>query len=125
MGRLAANLIERTESFADRMLEVVRELERKKVYARIIDQMVGCGTSVGANACEADQAVSAADFCKSLGVSLKELGEARYWLRLTVRRQWLKAERLESLLQEAVALSRIFGTMVARTRGRRPRLAIV
>src|SRR5215471_8091812 len=112
MGRLAQNLIERTERFGDRMLEVVHELERKKVYTRIIDQMVGCGTSVGANACEADQAVSAADFCKSLGIALKELGEARYWLRLVVRREWLKSARLESLLQEAVELSRIFGTMV-------------
>lgn len=103
------------------MLDVVAELERKRVYSRIVDQMVGCGTSVGANICEADQAVSAADFCGSLGIVLKELGESRYWLRLSIRRDWLKATRLEPLVQEAMELSRIFGSMVARTRRRKAR----
>ena len=121
MGRLSDNLVERAEMFGDRILDVVAELERKGVYSRIIDQMVGCGTSVGANICEADQAVSAADFCKSVGIALKELGESRYWLRLSTRREWLKTVRLQPLIEEATELSRIFGSMVARTRRRRMR----
>ena len=39
--------------------------------------MAGAGTSVGANAWKADEAMSRADFCKGLGVVLKELNETR------------------------------------------------
>ena len=98
------------------MLDVVRVLERKRVYSRIIDQMVGFGTSVGANACEADQAMSAKDFCKCLATALKELGESAYWMRTCVRRGWLPEHRLAELQGECDQLARIFGTMVVRTR---------
>jgi four helix bundle protein len=60
--------------------------------------------------------MSAADSCKALGVSVKELGECGYWLRTCVRRKWLTAKRLESLQDEADQLLRILGTMIKRTR---------
>ena len=119
MGRLSEELRSRTENFGDRMLDVVRALEAKRIYPRVIHQMVGCGTSVGANTCEADQAASARDFCRALGIVLKELSESAYWLRMCVRRGWLTERRLAPLLAECDPLARIFGTMVARTRRKR------
>lgn len=86
MGRLQQELLSRAEDFGDRMLDVVLTLEKERVSKRVLDQMTGCGTSVGANAFEADQAMSAADFCKTLGWSVKELNESRYWIRLCGRR---------------------------------------
>jgi|KBSSwiStaDraftv2_1062776.scaffolds.fasta_scaffold307737_2 four helix bundle protein len=121
MGRLSAELRLRAEVFGDRMLDVVQALERKRVYGRVIDQMVGCGTSVGANACESDQAVSAKDFCKALGIAIKELSEAAYWLRTCSRRGWLKPARLVPLEQEATELGRVFSSMVVRTKRSRLR----
>ncbi|HYE62306.1 MAG TPA: four helix bundle protein [Phycisphaerales bacterium] len=118
VSRLKPEIVARAEEFSDRMLDVVDALEKKRVYARIIDQMVGCGTSVGANVCEADQAMSANDFCKALGVSVKELGECGYWLRLCVRRKWIPASRLTKLQDEGVQLLKIFGTMIKRTRAK-------
>ena len=116
MGRLSAELRGRAEVFGDRMLDVVHALERKRVYSRVIDQMVGCGTSVGANSCEADQALSAKDFCKALGTVVKERAESQYWLRTSVRRRWIAGARLDSLHEEAEVLSKIFSTMITRTR---------
>ena len=116
MGRLSLELRDRAEVFGNRMLDVVQALERKRVYARVIDQMVGCGTSVGANACEADQAMSPPDFCKALGVVVKELGESQYWLRTCTRRTWLSGRRFDPLHEEATQLSKIFSTMIIRTR---------
>lgn len=116
MGRLSEELVSRAETFGDRMLDVVEALDKKRVYRRILDQMVGCGTSVGANACEADQAVSRKDFCKSLGTVLKELGESRYWIRVCCRRGWVRPQRLDSLQNEALELGKIFGSMVVRSR---------
>jgi four helix bundle protein len=116
MGRLSQELRERAEIFGDRMLDVVRVLEKRRVYARVIDQMVGCGTSVGANACEADQAMSRPDFCKALGVVVKELSESRYWLRTCTRRGWIPADRLSALIAESDELSKIFGRMIAKSK---------
>lgn len=116
MGRLKEDMLARTEAFGDRMLDVVLALEEKRVSRRILDQMTGCGTSVGANAFEADQAVSAADFCKCLGWSIKELNESRYWIRLCGRRSWIAPDRLQLLESECVELGRIFGAMIVRTR---------
>src|SRR5882724_7932311 len=75
MGRLRADTLLRVEEYSDRVLDVAAALEVKRRWPRIIDQLVGSGGSVGANAFEADQAMSAKDFMKCLGTVLKELNE--------------------------------------------------
>lgn len=118
MPRLNAELLDRVERFSDRVLDVVDALPARTVRARIIDQIAGAGTSVGANVFEADEAVSRADFCKCLGIAAKELSETRFWIRLVGRRGWIKAGRLVGLEAECQQLRRILGTMIARTRAR-------
>ena len=78
MGRLKPEFLGRIESFGDRVLDVANALARKRVSHRILDQLTGCGTSVGANVFEAHEAMSRPDFCKCLAQSVKELSESRY-----------------------------------------------
>jgi four helix bundle protein len=98
---------------------VAEVLEKQGRSRRIVDQMIGSGTAVGANICESDEALSRADFCKGVGIALKELGEARYWLRFPVRRGWLPPERLDDLQSEAGELKRILVIILTKSR-RRP-----
>lgn len=116
MPRLQEATLLRVETFSDRMLDVVDALPVKRVSRRVLDQISACGTSVGANIFEADEAMSAADFCKTLGIVNKELSESRYWIRLIGRRGWLNAARLSDLEQECQELRRIFGAMISRSR---------
>jgi four helix bundle protein len=116
MGRLPDEFLSRIESFADRVLDVVEVLEATKCPRRLIEQMAAAGTSVGANAFEADEAMSRPDFVKTLSIVNKELNETRFWLRLVTRRGWIPATRLTDLLVEAETLKRIIGAMIARTR---------
>ncbi len=116
MGRLKAELLERVEIFADRVLDVAVALERKVCWRRILDQIVGSGTSVGANVFEADEALSRPDFLKCIGIAVKELNETRYWLRLIARRQWIAASRLAPLQIELDELKKVLGTILNRTR---------
>ncbi|CAG0954592.1 hypothetical protein PHYC_00391 [Phycisphaerales bacterium] len=115
MGRLKAEFIDRVENFSHRVMDVAETLESQHRSWRIIDQMIGAGSSVGANVCESDEALSRKDFAKGLGIALKELGEARYWLRFVVRRRWLPSRRLDLLQKEAIEIKRILGAMVTRT----------
>jgi four helix bundle protein len=116
VGRLKPDFVQRVEMFSHRVVDVAEVLEEQNRSRRIVDQMTGSGTSVGANICETDEALSAADFCRRLGVALKELAEVRYWLRFPVSRGWLPAERLAAIQDEAGELRRIFGAMLAKTR---------
>lgn len=118
MARLDADLLERYEDFSHRVTDVAEELERQKRFRRVVDQVVGCGTSVGANMSEADEAVSSPDFCRALGIALRELSETRFWLRFVAKRGWVPSERLDTLINECQELRRIAGAMLSRTRRR-------
>lgn len=78
MARLQESLLERIESFCDRTIHVAQSLEQAGVSRRIVDQLIGSGTSVGANLFEADEAMSRSDFLKSCSIAAKELNETRF-----------------------------------------------
>lgn len=117
-GRLKAELLERTESFSDRCVAVAEQLERDGRFRRIVEQLAASGSSVGANIAEADQAMSRSDFIKCMCIANKELAETRFWLRLCLRRGWLKVEKLDPLLIELTDLRSILNSIISRTRKR-------
>jgi len=82
----------------------------------MIDQIIGSGTSAGANTFEAHESVSRRDFVKCLGISAKELNETIFWIRLIQRQQYLPDTQRISLLQETEELLAITKSMIRRTR---------
>jgi four helix bundle protein len=130
MARLKSEFLERVDEFCDRVIHVAAALE-PRCSRRIIDQLVGSGTSVGANLYEADEAMSRSDFVKSACISVKELNETRFWIRLIARQGWPTPTRLQPLQHELLELKKILGTMISRTKagalsrgrtGQRPRI---
>ncbi|HRQ71652.1 MAG TPA: four helix bundle protein [Phycisphaerales bacterium] len=115
-SRLDPALIARVEAFSHRVADVAAALDHDRRPRRIIDQVLASGTSVAANVFEADEALSRADFCKTLGIAVKELSETRYWIRFTGARGWIVPERLVGLEDESTRLGRILGAMSARVR---------
>jgi four helix bundle protein len=115
MGRLRKDLIDRTDSFADRVLDVVNAIKHRSCPAFVRDQLGRSGSSVGSNACEADEAATVPEFRHCLGVSLRELSETKFWLRMTARRGWVDPKRLQSLLDEAQQLTRIIFTILSKS----------
>ena len=116
MPRLKSEMIERVECWADRSMGVSRALAKTKCPKWVIDQFGRAATSVGANTFEADQAVSRADFCRCLGVAVKELSECRFWIRLVGRQSWITPTRLANLEAECVELQKIMNRMITKTR---------
>lgn len=72
----------------------------------------------GANLYEADQAMSARDFVKCVGIAVKELNESKFRLRTIARRGWIKPARLTPLLAETDDLLRMFNAMLIRTKAK-------
>lgn len=78
------DLEERTAKFGEAIIKFAKKIPVNKVTERVIPQLVGAGTSVGANYCEADDAESAKDFIHKIGICKKEARESKHWLRMTV-----------------------------------------
>jgi four helix bundle protein len=79
------DLEERTARFGEMVIECAKTIPQNPVTNRIIAQLIGAGTSVGANYVEADDAVSKRDFLKSIGTCRKEARETKHFLRMAVR----------------------------------------
>lgn len=79
---------------------------------RLIEQLVGCGTSVGANYCEANERVSKKDFRCTIGRCVKEAKETRYFLRLIAASEPQLAQQALDLYREAKELHLIFAAIL-------------
>jgi four helix bundle protein len=90
------------------MIDFAKRMPPGPLTDRIISQLVGAGTSVGANYDEADDAVSKKEFLKCIGTCKKEARESKHFLRMASRAvPELKSDARELWL-EARALHLIF-----------------
>src|SRR6266581_1806457 len=102
------DLDERTARFGEAIIRFAKKIPQNPVNRRLIEQLVGAGTSVGANYCEADDAVSKRDFRNKIGTCRKEAKETKFFLRMVATaEEHLRAEARE-LWQEAKELHLIF-----------------
>jgi four helix bundle protein len=102
------DLEERTARFGEAVIRFAKKIPQNPVNNRLIDQLIGSGTSVGANYCEADDAVSKRDFRNKIGTCRKEAKESKFFLRMVATaEESLRAEARE-LWIEAKELHLIF-----------------
>ncbi len=68
-------------AFALLSIRLYQQLKQQRAYV-ISQQLLPCGTSIGANVEEATAAQSRKDFLAKMSIASKEARETRYWLRL-------------------------------------------
>jgi len=108
------DLQKRLFKFAVDVIKAVRKLPKGSEYMIISRQLIKSATSTGANYDEAQAAVSKADFANKIGISLKEIRESDYWIRLiqaiTERQNdWI------ILSNESQELMKILGSIYSKT----------
>ena len=113
-----SNLADRLLEYGVQIIKLVESLPKTRVCTRIGDQLLSCGTSVGANYEEAQGAESKNDFIHKLQVGLKELRESNYWLRLIAKSGIVPSVRLEGLLDESNQLRAMLSKAVATAKGK-------
>jgi four helix bundle protein len=107
-GSRIYDLEERTASFGEAAIDFAKTIPQGPVTNRIINQLVGAATSVGANYVEADDAVSKKEFLKNIGTCRKESRETKHFLRMAVRAVPTLKPEAAKLWQEAKELHLIF-----------------
>jgi four helix bundle protein len=110
------DLEHRTASFAKDAIAFAKAVPRNVVTLPLIRQFVRSATSIGANYCEADDAVSFKEFHCKIAICKKESRETKYWIHMLVTAEPSLAERGKVLWQEAKELHLIFTTIVRRTK---------
>lgn len=102
------DLEERTAKFGEPVINFAKTIPQGALTNRLIDQIVGCGTSVGANYCEADDAVSKKEFLVKINTCRKEARETKYFLRMIVAACPELKPQARTLWREAKELHLIF-----------------
>lgn len=105
------DLEERTAKFGESIIKLLKNIEHNVITRPLINQLIKCGTSVGANYCEADDAESKMDFKHRIGICKKESRESKHFLRMLAEALPERKDEFKPLWQEAKELNLIFNSI--------------
>jgi four helix bundle protein len=113
------DLRDRLFEYACAIVRVAQDLHTKDSIARsLADQILRAGNSAGANYEEADDGSSPADTRGKRRLSLRELKEVLFRLRV-VRASGYLGPDFDPVIQETIELKRIVATLVRRSEAKR------
>ena len=102
---MACIICDRAFVFASKIVKLCDSIAKRGFSARhIASQLIRCGTSIGANAEEAQEGQTKPDFIAKMSVSRKEARETVWWLRLAVATRIVTPEEVVWELSEAKQL---------------------
>ncbi len=113
------DLAKRLFNFAVAIITLIRKFPKSPEYQVISYQLCKSATSSGANYEEAQAGSSKQDFIYKTEISLREMKESNYWLRIIreIEEESLQErERLNELIGESEELSKILATIIVRTK---------
>ncbi len=103
-------------SFAIRIVNLYKYLVAEKRETVMSKQLLRCGTSIGANIREAEQAQSRADFLSKQNIALKEANETEYWLELLMQTGFITQNEHESINNDCVELNKLLISIIKSTK---------
>jgi four helix bundle protein len=107
-GQSRQNVLkDKSYGFALRIIKLYKYLSVELREYVLSKQVLRCGTSVGANVAEANQAQSKPDFISKLSIALKEAVESEYWICLLRDSDYITRQQAESLIADCQELQRI------------------
>ncbi|MFA7253705.1 MAG: four helix bundle protein [Patescibacteria group bacterium] len=106
------DLEERTFIFARNTVILIKKLPKTISNIEYGKQVIRSSASTGANYIEANEALGKKDFLMRIKISRKEAKESAFWFRLLKETNSNFAQELESLLNEATELKKIFSSML-------------
>ena len=86
------------------------------------DQLLRCGTNIGANVREGLYAQSRKDFISKLHIALKEAGETDYWLDIIHTAEYLTDDEYQSLKADNDELLRLLTSIIKTTKEKKESL---
>jgi len=89
----------------------LRTLKNNDEIKVIKNQLTKSATSTGANYEESQAASSRKDFLNKVNISLREIRESNYWLRIIQELEIENNEKVKYLVKESEELKKIMGSI--------------
>jgi len=108
------DLRDRLFIFSVKVLNLLKNLRKNDLNKIFRNQLGKSATSAGANYEESQAGISQADFLNKIRISLKEMREANYWLRLLkeINEDPKINDNINILINESEELKNILGAIV-------------
>ena len=100
-------LITKSKEFAKKIIFLCRGMKQKNVESVLINQLLRCGTSIGANVHEAQYAQVTKDFISKFEIALKECNESSYWIELLYETNSITKETFDEFQKQCIELRRM------------------
>ncbi len=104
-------VLDKSKVFALRIIRLYRHLCDSKKEFVLSKQVLRCGTSIGANAKEAVNAQSKADFCAKMYIAYKEANETEYWLELLYESGYIEKAAFDSIYSDCREIIKILAAI--------------
>ena|SRR5688572_15545737 len=105
------DLEKRKAIFGEEIVKLSKKIPRNPANKRLIDQLVGAGTSIGGNCGETNDGVSQKDFQCTIKRCLKESKATRFFLCMVAASEPVLAIEARDLYRKAGELVGIFDSM--------------
>ena len=102
----------KSKEFAKDIIFLCRKLKQNGVEAALTNQLLRCGTSVGANVHEAQYAQGTKDFISKFEIALKECNESEYWLELLYETNSISKTEFEDFQKNYIEIRRMLVSSV-------------
>ncbi len=110
------DLEERTLKYANDVIDFVNVIPNTIPNIEIVKQLIRSGCSVGSNYIEANGSLGKKDFVMRIRICKKEARESIFWLNLIRVKEELAENKRQSLIKETDELTRIFGSILEKTK---------
>ncbi len=102
----------KSKEFAKSIVFLCRNLKENRAEGVLTNQLLRCGTSIGANIHEAQYAQGTKDFISKFEIALKECNESEYWLELLFETGCLSKNDYETFQKNCIELRRMLVSSV-------------
>jgi len=112
------DLSKRLFGFSVEVIKYTRTLPYQVEYKVIHYQLIKSATSAGANYEESQAGITRADFTNKVRISLKEIRESNYWLRILneiTDQSATDKNKLNCLIEESSELNKILASIVIKS----------
>lgn len=109
-------IVTKSYAFSLRCVKLYKFLCRSDGNYIIGNQLLRCGTSIGANVKEAIRAQTKADFLTKINISLKEASETEYWIELLRDAEYITEEQAANLLDDCIEILKLLTSIVKSTK---------
>lgn len=98
---------DKAKEFAIKIVFLCRKMKESNKEAVLVNQLLRCGTSIGANIHEAQYGQSPKDFISKLEIAQKECYETEYWLELLFETECMDEKTYKMVHNECGAIRRM------------------